>query len=175
MDVDGASQGGDESRSDSDAGVRPQGRPPIGAARTVRLPEDQAEFAIHVGGNFPEGVRLAVRTLMQLGGPLNLRESEGKFARRVGQGNLSDGLTKLLRDAMKEASNPSLDKSAPPIDPRMLLSRILPAKPVRRLSLVGDGDPVEGLNRLIRVSQVLGLEAIKKLDHATSTEKPDGS
>jgi hypothetical protein len=159
---------GQASDRGSSPGTPQRGRPRIGEAKTVRLPDEELEFATHAGGGkFPEGVRIAVNTLMQLGRPLELTEEERAYASAYGGGAVIDGLQQLLREKAEELPldvlrAQSTKRLLPPPDP---LKRAFTEDVLEVAKKLGDGDAIEGFNRAARVAMVLGLDTFKRLDN----------
>jgi hypothetical protein len=157
-----------------------RGRPRIGDAKTIRLPNADIEFAIHAGGgNLSEGVRLGVNAFRALGKPLDLTDSEQAYAAAVGGGFVADGLLELLRAQQAlvpyEELTPRRGKRLlPPPDPFL---KVLDAASYALAKKLGGGDVAEGVRMAMRASMVMGEETIRRLGDgpaSTSGAKPVG-
>lgn len=172
----------------AESAPRGKGRPRIGEAFTVRLPDAEAKCAIEAGeralarraalndpkgagkeptGALPEGIRIAVRLLHQLEDPLTLNEQELAYARAYGQGTVARGLEQLLREKalkvpfgrLQAATQEGKLIEAP--DP---FEKIFSADEAAFAKQLGDGDLVAFFRRALRVASTLGPNAFKRLD-----------
>lgn len=139
-------------------GDRRPGRPRIGKPHTVRLPEDEELMAVTLGeGSLPEGVRIALRQMIILGRPLMLDSYRSAALSKAAPG---EPLAPFIEAAVR-------GNFAQLFGPNGLLAQELGSELVKLCKQLGDGDPVQGIQRALRVANIMGVTAVKRMDHGS--------